>query len=213
MRSNKPITNFNIERTDIAVVFSELNHVYISEELFKKIVELEKDKFGTTLIRDPNPQHPFLQLTLPKSGILIQVLDKKLVISDNSRVLPKDSELIKRYFASVYYSLRSVPCEPIAFGFNYGIVIQNGVQKLDTALGISTLSKGIRKDVDSYNISFGFKDGTTKYSIFVNTVGNTRKLQLNAHIDSPDLLVDKNKIKSLYEENWDYFVKFYQDFL
>lgn len=200
---------FKIEKTDIVVVFNEIDHRYVSEDLFKTIVDIETENFGATLIKDVNPKEPVFQLTLPHNKITIQLIRNKLVITDDSGKTPADSNLIRQYFTSVYYPIiDTVPCSPNSFGYNFTLVLNENLDEIDTKFGIKHFATEMEKKVESYNSMFAFTENSTKFNIVINSFGKNRRVQLNAHYNNAELLNDKDDLQKMYLGNWDYFINF-----
>lgn len=197
--------DFVIEKTDVVVIFSEIDTRFIKDEFFAGIAALETDNFGSTYVK--NPSNPIFQLTLPQSRVVIQILGNKLIVTDSSGKLPKDSELIKRYFASIYNQITStVPCAVSAYGFNYSVFIQEATEELDNNFGLKDVQKSLDKAIKDYTNSYLFQEGDIKYTLLASTIGNRRKIQLNAHYDNTKDLSDCNKVGDNYKQSWDYFI-------
>lgn len=200
-----PKTDYVIEKTDVVVVFSEIDTRFIKDEFFAGIAALEADNFGSTYIK--NPANPVFQLTLPQSRIIIQILGNRLIVTDSSAKLPTDTELIKRYFTSIYTQITTtVPCAVSAYGFNYSIFTQDNSDLIDTNLGLHQIKDVISKDVLDYSSNFSFQENDVKYTLIASTIGNKRKIQMNSHFDVTKDLLDMSKIQDTYVQNWKYFM-------
>ncbi len=175
----------NIKNVNITVLFSSpLNHLLINQKGVLSLYETgdqEKDK--NTLIEAPGLK----VFTFPTRKKDLVFEGTRILISDKSEVLPRESDVIDD-FEKIIDSGMVEKGKIVAYGFNYDVVVS---PKKDDFQISDLISDKISKipNIKSAGVSVSFRKGEARYVLEIKPIGDGGKFiaHFNAHFNVDEL--------------------------
>jgi len=202
------VENFDLTKTNITLVYDELNSKNIS-------LDAINDKFGDEVTL--HKLNPNIYLLAFNNNIQFQLGQRRVVASYNSENQKTiNSENIEKVVNKLFEVLDTLKNTDLnAFGFNYdgiGYLGEENGEKVDSGkyflnnfhINQDLIENNINGKLKNFNPNLAIEKNNLVYNIKLNSIKNTNKFNFhfNVHYDQNDFL-NKSKITEKYNNQYE----------